>query len=450
MARVDVDRRLWQDIITNVVAAGGNIIRPWFTQLEPIALEHGLLEVQVPGAAERDYCLRHATGLFTRAAQAATGMLVGVCFLTRAQVDPADGVTGHPGDDIGADGEYHAQPCRLNPDYTFDTLVTGPCNRLARAACSAVSDSPGESYNPLFIYGSVGLGKTHLLHASCRRIGQGTRKPNICLLSCETFVNHFIRAVESNQLHEFRYRYRHVDVIGVDDIQFLANHEQTQEEFFHTFNTLYQDRKQIILSSDRGPAEIQGLEDRLVSRFNWGLVVRIDRPCYETRLAIVHKKARSRNVDLPDDVACFIAAAVDSNTRELEGAISKIAMLAQVAETPISMDLAEQALGAEPGARDREVTIDDILSAVTARYNVRLADLQSKNRNQSIVLPRQICMYLARNLTRHSLKEIGGYFGGRDHTTVLHANKAVEKQRSENPHFQAVLERISQDILAGS
>ena len=450
MARVDVDRRLWQDIITKVVAAGGNIIRPWFTQLEPIALEHGLLEIQVSGPAERDYCQRHATGLFTRAAQSATGMLVGVCFLTRAQVDPAGSGAVHTADEIGADDAHHAQPCRLDPDYTFDTLVTGPCNRLAHAACTAVSDSPGESYNPLFIYGSVGLGKTHLLHASCQRIGQGQRKPNICLLSCETFVNHFIQAVETNQLHEFRYRYRHVDVLGVDDIQFLANHEQTQEEFFHTFNTLYQDRKQIILSSDRGPAEIPGLEDRLVSRFNWGLVVRIGRPCYETRLAIVHKKARRRNIDLPEDVACLIAAAVDSNTRELEGAISKIAMLAQVADTPISLDIAEQALGAEPSARDREVTIDDILSAVTSRYNVRLADLQSKNRNQSIVLPRQICMYLARNLTRHSLKEIGGYFGGRDHTTVLHANKAVEKQRSENPHFQAVLERISQDILAST
>jgi len=446
MARVDVDRRLWQGMIGQVVAAGGNIIRPWFTELEPIALEHGLLEIQVPGPAERDYCQRHATRLFTEAAQAITGMLVGVCFLTRAQADPADVVGALPAE---ADGAFEVdQPSRLDPDYVFDTFVTGPCNRLAHAACRAVSDSPGESYNPLFIHGSVGLGKTHLLHATSQHIGQGSRRPNICMLSCETFVNHFIQAVETNQLHEFRYRYRHVDVLGVDDIQFLSNHEQTQEEFFHTFNTLYQDRKQIILSSDRGPNDIQGLEDRLVSRFSWGLVVRIDRPCYETRLAIVHKKARRRNVDLPDDVACFIAGTVDSNTRELEGAISKIAMLAQVADRPIDLLLAEEALGAEPSAKDREVTIEDILSVVTARYNVRLADLQSKKRYRSITFPRQICMYLARTLTRHSLEEIGGYFGGRDHTTVLHANRSIEEQRNRDPQFQAVLERISRDILA--
>ena len=451
MARVDVDRRLWQGIITQVVAAGGNIIRPWFTQLEPIALEHGLLEIQVPGPPERDYCQRHATRLFTEAAQTVTGMLVGVCFLTRAQVDPGDSLVPYTGDEIGGDGSFQVdQTSRLDPNYVFDTFVTGPCNRLAHAACTAVTDSPGQSYNPLFIHGRVGLGKTHLLHASCQRISQSPDTSNICLLSCETFVNHFIEAVENNLLHEFRYRYRHVDVLGVDDIQFLSNHEQTQEEFFHTFNTLYQDRKQIILSSDRGPTEIPGLEDRLVSRFTWGLVARIDRPCYETRLAIVHKKARRRNVDLPHDVACFIAAAIDSNTRELEGAISKIAMLAQVAARPIDLGIAEQALGAEPSAKNREVTIDDILTVVTARYSVRLADLQSKNRHRSITFPRQICMYLARNLTRHSLEEIGGYFGGRDHTTVLHANKAVEKHRNQDPHFQAVLERISQEILADS
>jgi len=446
MARVDVDQRLWQGIIEHVVAAGGNIIRPWFTELEPIALEHGLLEIQVPGAAERDYCRRHATRLFTEAAQAATGMLVGICFLTSAQLDTARSTPAE-----AVDGTYQIdQASPLDPSYVFGTFVTGPCNRLAHAACTAVSESPGRSYNPLFLHGSVGLGKTHLLQATCQEIVESPESANICVLSCETFVNHFIQAVEKNLLHAFRYRYRHVDVLAIDDIQFLANHEQTQEEFFHTFNTLYQDRKQIILSSDRGPNEIKGLEDRLVSRFSWGLVARIDRPCYETRMAIVHKKARLRNIALPEDVVCFIAGTIDSNTRELEGAISKIVMLAQVSDRPIDMAIAEEALGAEPGAKNREVTIEDILSVVTTRYNVRLADLQSKKRSRSITFPRQICMYLARSLTRHSLEEIGGYFGGRDHTTVLHANKSIEEQRNQNPQFQAVLERISQDILAAN
>jgi chromosomal replication initiator protein len=272
----------------------------------------------------------------------------------------------------------------------------------------------------------------------------------VCVLSCETFVNHFIESVERGQSHEFRYRYRHADVLAIDDVQFLVGHEQTQEEFFHTFNTLYQARKQIILSGDRGPGDIQGLEERLISRFNWGLVARIDRPCYETRLAIVHKKARMRKVSLPEDVGCFIAASIDSNTRELEGAIAKVAMLAQVSDRPIDLGIAEEALGAEPSGGDKEVTIEDILSVVTSRYNVRLADLQSRKRSRSITFPRQICMYLARSLTRHSLEEIGGYFGGRDHTTVLHANRSIESLRGQDPQFQANLERLSQEILTQS
>jgi len=211
---------------------------------------------------------------------------------------------------------------------------------------------------------------------------------------------------------------------------------------------LYQAQKQIILSSDRGPRDT-ALEDRLVSRFNWGLVTRIDRPCYETRVAIIRKKARMRGVALPEDVVCFVAGLIDSNTRELEGAIAKISMLGQVTNREITIALAEDALGGEPAQGRREITIDDILNAVTDRYSIRLADLQSKKRSRSIALPRQICMYLARNLTRHSFEEIGGYFGGRDHTTVMHANKTVETMRESDPQFQASLERISEDIQAG-
>ena len=270
----------------------------------------------------------------------------------------------------------------------------------------------------------------------------------ICMLSCETFVNHFIQAVEKGEIQKFRYRYRHVDMLAVDDIQFLANHEQTQEEFFHTFNTLYQEHKQIVISGDHGPGDIAGLEDRLVSRFHWGLVAQIDRPCYETRLAIVHKKARLRNTQLPDDVACFIASAIDSNTRELEGAIAKVIMLAQVSDCPIALPLAQEALGTEPAGKKSMVTIQDILTTVTSRFSVRLADLQSKKRSRSIAFPRQICMYLARNLTRHSLEEIGGYFGGRDHTTVLHANRTINTLRSQDPRLQATLEGLSREIMA--
>jgi len=440
-----VDHALWQQIIQQVVAEGGNIIRPWFTELEPISLDHGLLEIEVPGKKEQKYCQRHAVRLFTEAAQASTGRLVGVCFLTRA-----DRCDEQDTDARGAATITDETDAPFNDDYTFESFVTGPCNRLAQAACTAVSQSPGKTYNPLFIHGSVGLGKTHLLQATCRKVSSINPSVNICFLSCETFVNHFIEAVEQGRLHAFRYRYRHADVLAIDDIQFLSDHEQTQEEFFHTFNTLYQAQKQIILSCDRDPARIVDLEERLLSRFNWGLVARIDRPCYETRVAIVRRKARMRNVELPEDVICFIAATIDSNTRELEGAIAKVAMLAQVSDRKPDLALAEEALGAEPRPSRREITIEDILNTITKHFNVRVADLQSKKRSRSIAFPRQVCMYLARNMTRHSLEEIGGYFGGRDHTTVLHANRAIETLRAKDTVFQARLDRLAEDIRANT
>ena len=440
-----VSPALWERIIRHVVRAGGHIIRPWFAELEPLSLEHGLLEIQAPGARQRDYCQDKALRLFTEAAQTATGRLVGVCFLTRA--DAAEDFA--PADAVLGDGL--AESIRLSADYTFDTFVTGPCNRLAHAACVAVSEAPGTAYNPLFVHGHAGLGKTHLLQATCQKVSAADLAAGpICFLSCETFINHFIEAVERGQLNDFRYRYRHAGVLVIDDIQFLSDHERTQEEFFHTFNTLYQAKKQIILSSDRGPGELQNLEERLVSRFNWGLVARLDRPSYETRVAIVRKKARLRGIEMPEDVVCFIAASIESNIRELEGTISKVTMLAQVMGQAIDLTVAEKATGADGEVRRHEVTIEDILSAVMARYNIRLADLQSKKRTRSVTLPRQVCMYLARQLTRHSLEEIGGYFGGRDHSTVLHANRTVEQLLNDDQQFQATVEMLTQQLRAGS
>ena len=428
-----VEPRLWQQVIQQVIRNGGQVIRPWFEKLEPLGLEHGLLEIQVPGRREQTYCQRHAAPLFTEAAQAATGRLVSVCFLARPETAEAEPL---------ADSEL-----ALNEEYTFATFVTGPCNRLAHAASVAVAQSPGKTYNPLFIHGAAGLGKTHLLQATSHNITEGG-SPAVSFISCETFINHLIEAIELGRLHQFRYRYRHVDALVIDDVQFLAKHEQTQEEFFHTFNTLYQAQKQIILSCDRPPAEIPHLEERLVSRFSWGLVAGIDRPGYETRVAIVRKKASLRGIEMPEDAVCFIAGTVDSNTRELEGAITKVAMLARVQERPITLALAEEALAADSSAAQREVTVEQIIDAVTKRFGVRLADLQSRKRTKSISLPRQVCMYLARHLTRHSLEEIGGYFGGRDHTTVLHANRAIKNLRHTDPAFHAALEQLSQQLSA--
>ncbi len=427
-----VESRLWQQIIQHVVTNGGELIRPWFAQLEPVSLEHGLLEIQTPGQREQSYCQQYALRLFTEAAQAATGRLVSVCFLARS----------------GAQVPLVDSDLILNDEYTFESFVTGPCNRLAHAACLAVAQAPGKTYNPLFIHGAAGLGKTHLLQATGHTItANGYRE--ICFISSETFTNHLIDAIESGGLHEFRYRYRHADALVIDDVQFLSKHEQTQEEFFHTFNTLYQSQKQIILSCDCPPADIPHLEERLVSRFSWGLVAGIDRPGYETRVAIIRKKATTRGIKLPEDVVCFIAGTIDSNTRELEGAITKVSMLARVLDEPVTLALAEDALGKDIRAGKYEVTVEDIIDVVTKRFGVRLADLQSRKRTKSISLPRQVCMYLARSLTRHSLEEIGGYFGGRDHTTVLHANRTIEGLRRQDAVFHATVEQLSQKLSAG-
>ena len=424
-----LDGQLWQKIIQHVVARGGQVFRPWFSKLEPVGLDHGILEIQTPGRQEQAYCQQHVGGLFTEAAQSATGRLVSVCFLAPPQTEPVGGTADLP----------------LHEDYTFDTFVTGPCNRLARAACLAVAESPGTVYNPLFIHGASGLGKTHLLQAVCHAIARrGGGK--ICFLSCETFINRLIDAIRFNQVHEFRQRHRQADVLVIDDIQFLSRHEQTQEEFFHTYNTLYQSQKQIILSCDRPPGEIPDLEDRLLSRFNWGLVAGIDRPAYETRVAIVAKKAAARGVNLPEDVVCFIAGSIDSNARELEGAITKVDMLARVLDRPIDMALAEEALQPDGAPRRQDVTVERIIEAVTRWYGVRLADLQSRKRSRSIALPRQVCMYLARCLTDHSLGEIGGYFGGRDHTTVLHANRQIEHRRQSDADLQAAIQQLSSEV----
>jgi chromosomal replication initiator protein len=331
----------------------------------------------------------------------------------------------------------------LNPDSTFENFVTGPCNQLAHAACVAAGEKPGHVYNPLFIHGDVGLGKTHLLQAACHQMRAADPQTRILYISCETFTNHFVEAIERGAIHEFRYRYRHVDALVIDDIQFLAARERSREEFFHTFNTLFQSQKQIILSADESPRDIPSLEDRLVSRFSWGLVARIDSPCLETRMAILRKKAKLRCVDLPEDVTHYIAATFESNTRELEGALTKLLAVSQQHGGRVNVEIAKEALGGDMPTQRKETAIPDIFRVVTDRYDVRLADLQGKRRNRSLALPRQICMYLARQLTSLSLEEIGGYFGGRDHTTVLHAVRTIQEQRDGDTDLDLALQQMT-------
>ena len=316
----------------------------------------------------------------------------------------------------------------LNDKYTFENFVVGPSNSLAHAAARAVGDAPSDSYNPLFLHGRVGMGKTHLLQAICHQALRSRRPRNILYLSSETFVNQFIAAIEKGDVDRFRYKYRSVDILLVDDIHLLAHKDRTQEEFFHTFNSLYNSGRQIVLSSDSPPQAIPALTQRLISRFKWGLEAELEPPGYETRLAILRRKARDRGVEVPEEVLRLLGEQVDTNIRELEGAITKVIGYAQLIHRPIDLDLAHQALGMQPGGSLRPVTgVDRVIDVVCKHFGVRSGDLQGRRRTQSIALPRQAAMYLARQLTSMSLEEIGGCFGGRDHSTVLYA---VDKIRS--------------------
>lgn len=349
--------------------------------------------------------------------------------------------SGRPGD---------AHSLVINPDYAFENFVVGPGNRLAHAAAVAVAANPGRAYNPYFVHGDVGLGKTHLLQAICLKIVDHNPGARIFYTSCEGFMTQFMEAVAAGEMAAFRQRFRDVDLLVIDDVHFLTKRDRTQEEFFHTFNSLYQAHKQIVLSSDAPPEEIPDLEDRLVSRFKWGLVASVAPPCFETRVEILKNKARLRGMSLPQDVAAYIAEKLDTNIRELEGAIIKLHVLASVEKTPIDLRLAMTALGEEPARTERQVQIQTIINAVTEFYGVKITDLQSKRRQRSIALPRQVCMYLARRHTRFSLEEIGGYFGGRDHTTVMHAVRTVEGRCEVDGEFGKVVGSLESLVKTGS
>ncbi len=335
----------------------------------------------------------------------------------------------------------------FNPRYTFETFVVGTCNRLSHAASLAVAESPARAYNPLFIYGGVGLGKTHLLHA----IGQYSLNNHgfsrVFYFSSEKFTNEFINAIRDNKTLDFRNKYRNMDILLIDDIQFLAGKEQTQEEFFHTFNALHDNNKQIIISSDRPPKEIPTLEDRLRSRFEWGLITDLQPPDLETRSAILRKKALSDGMDIPDQVINYIASKVITNIRELEGALVRITAYASLSETPVTMELTESALQDIIFTKQKNITIDKIIAITAENFNLQPAEIHSKKRTHDIALTRQVAMYLCRMLTDLSLPKIGEEFGGRDHTTVLHANRKIETLIAQDSDFKHRLELIKNTIL---
>ncbi|GGJ64738.1 chromosomal replication initiator protein [Anoxybacillus voinovskiensis] len=335
----------------------------------------------------------------------------------------------------------------LNPKYTFDTFVIGSGNRFAHAASLAVAEAPAKAYNPLFIYGGVGLGKTHLMHAIGHYVIEHNPSAKVVYLSSEKFTNEFINAIRDNKADDFRNKYRNVDVLLIDDIQFLAGKEQTQEEFFHTFNTLHEESKQIVISSDRPPKEIPTLEDRLRSRFEWGLITDITPPDLETRIAILRKKAKAEGFDIPNEVMLYIANQIDSNIRELEGALIRVVAYSSLINKEINADLAAEALkDIIPSAKPKVITIQDIQRVVGEHFNLKMEDFKAKKRTKSVAFPRQIAMYLSRELTDCSLPKIGEEFGGRDHTTVIHAHEKITKLLQTDSQLQKHIKEIQEKL----
>jgi chromosomal replication initiator protein len=462
-------QELWERVLEVLRA---NIRREqfetWFRRAAPLRLDEQTLTLAVHNAFAREWLLDYYKGELTAAIEKALGSprKLEICVdpervaaLTPVRLgDPPPPVlpvvpaaprraAEAPADGSGTSGSGTGQllggsDVTLNPYNRFDNFVVGPCNRFAHAACVGVGEQPGKTYNPLFIHGSSGLGKTHLMQSLCHGVLERAPKTRILYLSCETFVNHFISALEHGNLSKFRDKYRNVNVLVVDDIHLLANKEKTQEEFFHTFNTLYNAGAQIVLSSDSPPVEIPTLQERLVSRFSWGLVTLLETPCYETRVAILKRKSRERGRELPDELARFLAERIETNVRELEGAVNKLLGFSSLSGQELSLQLARQCLRELFTLQRGQPSIDDILRAVTARYGVKLSDLQSRRRTNAIVVPRQVGMYLARRVTRMSLEEIGHYFGGRDHSTVLYAIEKISRVSREDEGLRGVLTEL--------
>lgn len=335
----------------------------------------------------------------------------------------------------------------LNPKYTFDTFVIGSNNRFAHAASLAVAEAPAKAYNPLFLYGGVGLGKTHLMHAIGHYILEHNPASRVVYTTSEKFTNEFINAIRDNRGESFRNKYRNVDILLVDDIQFLAGKESTQEEFFHTFNALHNENKQIVISSDRPPKEIETLEERLRSRFEWGLITDIQPPDLETRIAILRKKAKAENLDIPNEAMGYIANQINTNIRELEGALTRVVAFSTMTNQDITTHLAAEALkDIIPSSRPRMITMQDIQQKVGEFYGLKMEDFKARKRTKAVAFPRQIAMYLSRELTDYSLPKIGEAFGGRDHTTVIHAHEKITQNIQQDQELYKVIQNLIDKI----
>lgn len=434
---------LWSKVLNQVEQ---QISKPsfetWLKSTKLLSYKGSNVIIAAPNSFARDWLENHYVHLIAGILTELTGKDLYIQFVVQKDQDEKDDIPA-PVIQVKSNDQSESSNGMLNPKYTFDTFVIGSGNRFAHAASLAVAEAPAKAYNPFFIYGGVGLGKTHLMHAIGHYVLEHNPNAKVVYLSSEKFTNEFINSIRDNKAEDFRNKYRNVDVLLIDDIQFLAGKESTQEEFFHTFNTLHTESKQIVISSDRPPKEIPTLEDRLRSRFEWGLITDITPPDLETRIAILRKKAKADGLDIPNEVMHYIANQIDTNIRELEGALIRVVAYSSLVNKDITTDLAQEALkDIIPNTKPRVVTIFDIQKAVGEHFNIRLEDFSSKRRTKSIAFPRQIAMYLSRELTDFSLPKIGEEFGGRDHTTVIHAHEKIEKLLKEDQQLQQDIKEI--------
>jgi len=443
---------IWDEVLARIdTKVNRHSFYTWFKPTAYVADQGGSIVVRVPNVLFRDWLTKHYSSVLNEALGELGRAGASIAFVTEGQPAPPqppqpviDPVAPPNLDEVGS-SEVDAAlapitaPASLNPRYTFETFIVGSSNQFAHAASRAVAEAPSRSYNPLFVYGGVGLGKTHLMHAVGRYVLQHNPSFRLTYISSERFMNEMINAVRYDRILDFRERYRSVDVLLVDDIQFLAGKEGTQTEFFHTFNALYDAQKQIVLSSDCPPHEIPQLEERLRSRFEWGLIADIQPPDLETKVAILKKKAEADGIPLPDNVAIYIAGKIKSNIRELEGSLTRLVAYASLTNSAISLPLAQDVLKSILNHDERAVTIEIIQKFVADYYQQKVIDLKSRNNSKSVAIPRQVAMYLCKQLTHSSLPEIGRSFGGKHHSTVIHSIRKIEDLRKRDGDFNSLI-----------
>ena len=446
-----MDASIWDQVLSRIeTKVNRHSFYTWFKPTSFVADGGGSITVRVPNPLFKDWLTKHYSLVLSEALAEVRRPGTSVLFVAEgAPFTPAVDETAAPPEAFELEPPPPANvpattPGGLNPRYTFDTFIVGPSNQFAHAACRAVAEAPSRSYNPLFIYGGVGLGKTHLMHAVGQYVLQHDASLKLTYISSERFMNEMINAVRYDRILDFRERYRSVDVLLVDDIQFVSGKEGTQTEFFHTFNALYDAQKQIVISSDRPPHEIPALEERLRSRFEWGLIADIQPPDLETKVAILKRKAEGEAVPLADNVAMYMAGRFKSNIRELEGSLIRLIAYASLTGREISLDLAQEVLKDVIDQDAKAVTIESIQKHISDYYQLKVGELKSRNNSKSIAMPRQIAMYLSKSLTNASLPEIGRSFGGKHHSTVIHSIKKVEEMRKTDHDFNNLISSFLQ------